>query len=510
MPKIADLLPQTQLLNDLPVAPGQIGDARVNTDADGALVAGEQLPEQLQSDLKQQLQSRLPLTGQLLKHTLQSFDKTAAQNQPKNEPQNHSSNSQNQHQTLDARASANANLNAREAEVNVKAEVNAAPNSNANGNANANGATNSGANAAVGVKAENAANNQTAQTRVNTNGQTAQTLIGANANLNQRDQVLNNPGARAAFVALAANSANSFLRSLQMPSRREIAEFKAILGEKAADILRGIGIDPEELEQESERGEINLPNNRKRKEDQSDDELRDAAQIFDGTNEAAEDDALFASALNIAGEAAGESRILNGDGLLLEFANYGTEKVDLSLDSLAQNLLQNGTKAGLETLLDHARTNFSDATIDVLAQVADKLPNGNDKKDFVVGVLTMSVMTRETLERLDTIATGASLGLSDDALAALQKAQNSLRDHLTTLDLIGATGDAKNAPVSINGETYRFLPEVTEAVNSLRDARSRVLAETAGASGIESASRFAVETDALFNIVKNVEKMLAI
>lgn len=227
------------------------------------------------------------------------------------------------------------------------------------------------------------------------------------------------------------------------------------------------------------------------------------------------DKALFATTFGMALDAAQESRTLHGDGVLQEFANYGGEQRETG--GSAQNALaiffQNGTEAGFATLLESARADFSKTNLDGIAQLQTQL--GPDAtSDLVVGVVTMSVMTREVVEQLTHVSQDSALGLSDNALAALQKAHNSLRDHLTSTDLIGAVGDLKNTPLEIDGQQYNFLPEVSEALNSLREARSRILSETmyaaSDAGGVDSQQRFVRETEVLFNITQRIENLLKI
>ena len=326
-----------------------------------------------------------------------------------------------------------------------------------------------------------------------------------NQNLNAQPNSRANVAAQ--MGSLSASIANNTLQNLQQVSRRDAAQLRDAVMNKVGDVLRQIGVDVPEL-RNAGRGEFGV-------KEKLPEELRETAQLLKGGNLESKDDAMFASALGIASDSAEESRNVHGDGLLLEFANYADEKTadkiggkEFSFESTVQKLLETGSQAGIESLLVAAENDLTDTALDGLAQIAAD-SSADSMSDLVVGVLTMSVMTREVVERLDHIASGGDMGLSDDAMAALQKAQNNLRDHLTATDLVGAAGDVKGTPISVNGSNYNFLPEVSEALNSLREARHRILSETSS-GGMESFARFTVEADALFKITSGIERMLKI
>ena len=246
-------------------------------------------------------------------------------------------------------------------------------------------------------------------------------------------------------------------------------------------------------------------------------ELHQVSEFLDAQKpHEAKDKGLFATAFGVATEASGQSRARHGDGVLLEFANYGDQatEADKGATRLAlAKFLQHGTEAGYAALLKEAKADFSPTELKSLEQLKEKL--GHDKtSNLVVGVVTMSVMTREVVEQLKQVSINSSLGLSDNALAALQKAHHSLRDHLTPTDIVGAVGNLKNAHIEIAGAHYNFLPEVSEALNSLREARSRILSETAylkpDASGTDAQQRFVREAENLRGITERIENIMGI
>lgn len=352
----------------------------------------------------------------------------------------------------------------------------------------------------VNLKLGQQSNDQSAKTGQNG---VPQNNSAVNQNLNAPPNVRVNAAAQMGL--LAANVAANTLKNLQPVSRRELALLRDAVLSKAGDVVRQIGVDVPEFENQV-RGEFEV-------KEKLPEDLRETAQLLKGGNSESKDDAMFASAFGIAADSSEESRNMHGDGLLLEFANYANAKTvdkvggkEFSFESTVQKLLETGSQAGIESLLEAAQNDLTDAALDGLAQIAADR-SADSTNDLVVNVLTMSVMTREVVERLDHIASGGDLGLSDDALAALQKAQNNLRDHLTATDLIGAAGDAKGTPISVGGSNYDFLFEVSEALNSLREARHRILAETSK-GGMDSFARFTVEADALFKITSGIEKML--
>jgi hypothetical protein len=285
---------------------------------------------------------------------------------------------------------------------------------------------------------------------------------------------------------------------------REFGILKAAIQKKIEDILQKLGLGEEttgETTGKTASGEA-----------KSTEDLHLVSEFLDTQKSLkAKDTALFATAFGVATEASGKSRELHGDGVLQEFADYGgkaTAAVKEANQIALAKLFQHGTQAGFPALLKAADSDFSQTNMKSVEQLQKKL--GPDKTtNLVIGVVTMSVMTREVVKQLDHVTENSSMGLSDNALAALQKAHNSLRDHLTPTDVIGAVGDVKNAHVTIAGKHYNFLPEVSEALNSLREARNRILSETMGLkSGADSQQRFVREAESLFGITERIESIL--
>jgi hypothetical protein len=316
-----------------------------------------------------------------------------------------------------------------------------------------------------------------------------QTFVRLNGSLNNA-QVLQNK----VIHHNARHAAELRFQSIAASPTARFGEIKTVINNKAEAILKQIGVSVEALKNNA--GEAKS--------------IGAAPLDSKFIGAATDDNALFATALGIAAESGSESRALNGDGLLLEFVNYGAETIT-SDDKAILNILQNGTSAGVNNLIEAANADFSDFAIEGLAEIKNSL-EVESPTNLVVGLITMSVMTREVVDQLTHVLNDASLGLSDSAMSALQKAQNSLRDHLGTNDLVGALAEVKNCPVSVEGLHYNFLPEVNEALNALRDARTRVLSEAAAVksdlSGVDSQTRYVREADALLGVTQRVESFL--
>ncbi|MBC7798465.1 MAG: hypothetical protein H7Z37_16470 [Pyrinomonadaceae bacterium] len=321
-------------------------------------------------------------------------------------------------------------------------------------------------------------------------------------------------------------------------STPQVHEIKNTILNKVATILQTIirsSGDANGSEQTGRRGEISNNRNGENREissqasvegDSSNQTLEkilySGGRRGEGEGEQGEqteqDNALLTSAFGVSSDSGAISRKKHGDGLLLDFVNYGGTETPVKLDpkvfmASLLKVLQNGSEAGFNALQDAAGRDLSPATFDGIKQISAKL-DADGTKHLVYGVVTLNVMNQEIVERLSHISGGSQTGLSDDALASLQKAHNSLRDHLTSSDLVGALGDVKGSPVSVSGSNYNFLPEVQEALNSLRDARSRIMSEMMhvknDASGATSQQRFSMEADALLEVTRRIEDYLKI
>ncbi len=325
-------------------------------------------------------------------------------------------------------------------------------------------------------------------------------------NLNQAGLVSDDYSAVAGFnnsVSQRATIEARFPAPIQTP--REFETLTAAIQKKIEEVLQKLGLGSEEKEG-------NILGAAKSAKD-----LHLVSEFLGAQKpREAKDKALFATAFGVATEASGKSRERHGDGVLLEFANYGDKApaAGKEANQLAlAKLLQHGTQAGYPALLKSVDSYFSSTELKSVEQIKEKL--GADKTStLVVGVVTMSVMSREVVEQLNHVTVNSSLGLSDNALAALQKAHNSLRDHLTPNDVIGAVGNLKNTHIEIEGVRYNFLPEVNEALNSLREARSRILSETMSlkpdAGGTDAQHRLALEAENLFGITERIESILGV
>ena len=286
-------------------------------------------------------------------------------------------------------------------------------------------------------------------------------------------------------------------------SPREFENLAIAIQKKVEEVLQKLGLGSEQTNTSGTAKSVK--------------ELHLVSEFLDAQKSlGAKDKALFATAFGVATESSSKSRERHGDGVLLEFANYGDKAIVAGKEANQMALakfLQHGTQAGYQALLKSVDSDFSPAALKSVEQIKQKL--GADKtSNLVVGVVTMSVMTREVVAQLNHVTVNSALGLSDNALAALQKAHNSLRDHLTPTDIVGAVGNLKNTPVEIEGARYNFLPEVNEALNSLREARSRILSETmylkSDAGGTDAQQRFVREAENLFGITERIESILGV
>ena len=299
---------------------------------------------------------------------------------------------------------------------------------------------------------------------------------------------------------------------------QNLAELKAVIGRKVEEILRRMTKASETSGNASEivsrRGaDISEEEKELLRQLGIDPDSPEAERILgrngNGSSAAtAEDEALLAAALGVKDDSDWQS-ITNNKGFtdLQTFLERGGEN-----NLLAElEFLKNGSQSGFAVLREVAERDLSKFALDGLTQLKSKM-NADELNKTIVGLVTLGVASHEILDRLANIAGDANSSLSDDALAALLKAHNSLRDHLTNNDLIGALRDLKDSSASINNQTYNFLPEVSEAVNALREARNRILSETTGTSADVSAvsgqQRLSFEADALFNITRAVERFL--
>lgn len=138
------------------------------------------------------------------------------------------------------------------------------------------------------------------------------------------------------------------------------------------------------------------------------------------------------------------------------------------------DFLKAGSRVGRKVLAEVAEEGLSEISKEGIEQLGKTLSKETVERAGKEAV-TLSVAREEMLTRLDILANDTSL--SQSTRDVIESARNSLRDHLTQEDLIGALRDNSGVPVTINGKTYDHLNEVTNGVSSLQRAKGSLLKE---------------------------------
>ncbi len=115
------------------------------------------------------------------------------------------------------------------------------------------------------------------------------------------------------------------------------------------------------------------------------------------------------------------------------------------------------------------------------------------------------------MARLEKLISNSNL--LQDTKTTLLKAENSLKDHLTQDDLVGALRDkfGKEVRRSGDGKTYQHLEEVQEGINSLENSKNRLIGELRKtAKGSPEFVRLSQELDGIKEVSRKVNSFLDI
>lgn len=167
-------------------------------------------------------------------------------------------------------------------------------------------------------------------------------------------------------------------------------------------------------------------------------------------------------------------------------------------------MLKNGSAAGRELIKETVEKGLSET-----AQTGLKALRGILSKDGLAAtkekLVTLNVARVELMARINKLIANSSL--LSDTKKVLSTAKNSIKDHLTQDDLIGALRDilGKEVRRSGDGYTYQHLREVRESLSSLDNAVIRLTKEIDKISkGTAEYSQMSKEIDAIKEMKRRV------
>lgn len=171
-------------------------------------------------------------------------------------------------------------------------------------------------------------------------------------------------------------------------------------------------------------------------------------------------------------------------------------------------MLEKGTQAGREKIRNTAEEGLSDTSQAGMKRLKYELPKDVLKRAKEKPVV-LNVARTELIAKLDNLLLNPILSV--ETKAALTKARNSLRDHLTQDDLVGALRDkfGKEVRQSGSGNIFDHLKEVNEAQNSLRTATNKLVKELQKTpKGTIEFSNLSNDLDAVNEITRRVKDFL--
>ena len=170
-------------------------------------------------------------------------------------------------------------------------------------------------------------------------------------------------------------------------------------------------------------------------------------------------------------------------------------------------MLKTGTTAGRETIKNTAEEGLTEISQSGMKRLKYELPKEilkRAKEKLVV----LNVARTELIAKLDDLIAGGKL--SADTNKVLSTARNSLKDHLTQDDLVGALRDkfGKEVRRSGDGYTYQHLGEVMSSINSLDNATLRLVRELSRIPKGTDYSRISREIDGIKEMKRRVTDFL--
>ena len=171
-------------------------------------------------------------------------------------------------------------------------------------------------------------------------------------------------------------------------------------------------------------------------------------------------------------------------------------------------MLKGGSTAGREVLTVVAEQGLSE-----VSQSGMKALRGLISKEGLQKakeqLITLGVARTELIAKLDKLI--ANGNLLSDTKVILTKAKNSLLDHLTQEDLVGALRDkfGKEIRRSGDGKIYNHLGEVSESLDSLDNAKGTLLRQLRNEQkGSDAYVKLSNQIDAISEMRRRVKAFL--
>jgi hypothetical protein len=174
------------------------------------------------------------------------------------------------------------------------------------------------------------------------------------------------------------------------------------------------------------------------------------------------------------------------------------------------DFLKAGSRVGRKALKEVAEeglTQTSQAGLKRLGRDMSKEGIARAEKELV----TLSVGRTEMMGRLDDLTKSGIL--SPVAQSRVQSAYNSLKDHLTQDDLVGALRDKNSLPVRRSGDGYTWdhLGEVESGIKSLDKAKDEIIKDMRRHEPNSSEyKRLSAEAEALSEIAERIQRFTEI
>ncbi len=172
------------------------------------------------------------------------------------------------------------------------------------------------------------------------------------------------------------------------------------------------------------------------------------------------------------------------------------------------DMLDNGIKAGRETIKETAEDGLTEISQSGLKALRGTLSKESLKK-AKEQLVTLNIARTELMARLDNLIKNSSL--LSDTKEVLISAKNSLKDHLSQDDLVGALRDVfgKQVKRSGDGKIFDHLREVTDSISSLGKGKDRLIRELRKMEkGSVEYNRISQEVDAIKEMERKVKTFL--
>jgi hypothetical protein len=171
--------------------------------------------------------------------------------------------------------------------------------------------------------------------------------------------------------------------------------------------------------------------------------------------------------------------------------------------------LKGGSKAGREVLSEVAEEGLSEISRASLKRIKRLSKEGAEKAKQAL--ITLNTARTELMARLNLLEVDPSL--RPETKGQLLKTYNSVKDHMTQEDLIGALRDKLNLPIRKSGSGYIYSHEgeVGTVIDSLRKSKETLLREMRTLSkDSDQYRRLSKEVDAISETERRVREFLEI